>query len=70
MPPSVCLPPVRHDHYHEARRRGLRWPHLYQQAGIKLSNYPPRPSAWPPTLLTEPATFASLACSQALQAGM
>lgn len=30
---------------------GLSWPHLYQQAGIKLSNYPPRPLApWPPDL--------------------
>lgn len=32
----------------EQGRRGLSWPHLYQQAGIKLSNYPPRPLAWPP----------------------
>lgn len=66
MPPSACLPPVRHDHYHEAKHRGLSRPHLYQQAGIKLSNYPPRPLAWPPTLVP----FASLACSQTLQAGM
>lgn len=64
--PSVCLPPVRHDHYHEARHRGLSRPHLYQQAGIKLSNYPPRPLARPWTLIP----FASLACSQILQAGM
>lgn len=41
---------------------GLSRPHLYQQAGIKLSNYPPRPSTQVP--------FASLACSQSLQAGM
>lgn len=50
--------------------RGLSRPHLYQQAGIKLSNYPPRPLAWPPTLLAEPVPFASLARSQSLQAGM
>lgn len=56
--------------------RGLSRPHLYQQAGIKLSNYPPRPLArlgpWPgpQTLLAEPLPFASLACSQTLQAGM
>lgn len=50
----------------EQGRRGLSRPHLYQQAGIKLSNYPPRP----PTLLAEPVPFASLAYSQTLQAGM
>lgn len=66
MPLSVCLPPVRHDHYHEARHRGLSRPHLYQQAGIKLSNYPPRPLTWPWTLVP----FARLACSQMQQAGM
>lgn len=66
MPPSVCLPPVTHDHYHGGRHWGLSRPHLYQQAGIKLSNYPPRPLAWPWT----PIPFASLACSQTLQAGM
>lgn len=54
----------------EQGRRGLSRPHLYQQAGIKLSNYPPRPLAWPLTLLTELVPFASLACSQTLQAGM
>lgn len=51
-------------------RRGLSRPHLYQQAGIKLSNYPQRPSAWPPTLLPEPVPFASLASGQTLPAGM
>lgn len=51
-------------------RRGLSWPHLYQQAGIKLSNYPPRSPARPPTLLAELVPFASLARSQTLQAGM
>lgn len=64
--PSVCLPPVRHDHYHKARHRGLSWPHLYQQAGIKLSNYPPRPLTWPWTRVP----FARLACSQMQRAGM
>lgn len=30
----------------EQGRRRLSWAHLYQQAGIKLSNYPPRPPGW------------------------
>lgn len=51
-------------------RRGLSQPHLYQQAGIKLSNYPPRPLARPPTLLPKLVPFASSASSQTLSAGM
>lgn len=51
--------------------RGLSRPHLHQQAGIKLSNYPPRPPAWAPSSPSlELVPFASLACSQTLQAGM
>lgn len=49
--PLVCLPPVGHDHYHKDGAWGLSRPHLYQQAGIKLSNYPPRPHAGPNSLL-------------------
>lgn len=54
----------------ERGRRRLSRPHLYQQAGIKLSNYPPRPPGLAPDSLAEPVPFASLACCQTLQAGM